>query len=205
MTLRRLCLFGCVLFALAVSQPAGSTTAPCVTCQAKVGPPGPPGPPGSPGPKGEPGTCEGQCPRVLRESFHVDFELPVPFDAARDLFLSVDQGPGKRFDRVYYLKASDTLIYLDLNHAAGPRAIGFRRGGELQIPWDRIEPAGPRMLAFLVVNPANGRPHECDLNLDVLIANAQARGVAIGWVPLAQFVTFGAFPALPPDLFEGVP
>lgn len=194
---------------LLLSTPASSTgTSPCTICSTKVGPPGPQGPKGDPGPKGPkgdpgtpgaPGTCVGQCNTgPLRESFHVDFELPIPFDKTQDIFESVDQGPGKRYDVVYYLKASDTFIYIDRNHPSGPRIVGFIRGSEFPgLPWDRVKPIGPRMLAFLVVNPANGYPHECDLNIDVLIAKAQANGLAIGWLPLAQFLTFGSFPEIP--------
>lgn len=181
---------------------AATGTTPCQgTCLGKPGPQGPPGPPGPKGDPGPPGSCAANCPRELRESYHVDFELPVVFDKTQDLFGAVPQGAGKRADRFYYLRASDIFIYLDMNAPGGPQAIGFRRGSELAIPWDRIEPAGPRMFAFLVVNPKNGRPHECDLNLDVLIQTAHAKGLAIGWVSMAQFVTFGSFPVISPDVW----
>lgn len=193
-----------------VSTPLTYTTPNTCTVKCPAGPPGPQGPPGPKGdpgdpgpagpqgPQGPPGTCEGQCKGPVRESYHLDFELlssvgPLGFNPRRgDLFGNIPQGPGKRDDLWLFLHDLNAMIYIDMN--AG-RWIGFLRGGEFPVPWDGVTAAGPRMFAYVVNNPATGAAHVCLLNIDVLITNAQAKGLSLAWHPIVP--TFGSLPPLP--------
>jgi hypothetical protein len=177
------------------------------------GPQGPPGvgTPGVPGPQGPPGACAENCPTIIRESYHFDTELigtlngqpfPISFNPdAGDLFGSIDQGPGKRRDLWLYNKKLDAQVYMDMNYqwpdGQMGRWIAFIRGGEfasIEQRWTGIAEAGPRMFAYVVNNPRNNAAHVCELNIDVLIEKAQARGLALAWAHLVP--TFGSLPPL---------
>ncbi len=134
------------------------------------------------------------------EPIHWDGEFPFPL-RADDIIEDIDRGPGKRNDVLWYQPSSDTFMLFDLNWPGGGRALAFRRGGEVT-PWARVVDIRPRVFFFGAHNPATGKAHFCIVDLDKLVAAAQAKGVDFGWFPLTSFTTFGQIPTLAPDVWS---
>jgi hypothetical protein len=166
------------------------------------GPLGPEGPRGPAGPKGDPGSCGGGACGVIGpgEPIHWDGELPIallPDDVIEDIY----RGPGLRNDVLWYQPATDTFVIFDLNAPDGGQVLAFRRGGEIT-PWARVVDVRPRVFWFSAQNPATGKGHHCIVDLDRLVAAAQAKGVNFGWRPLALFTTFGVIPTITADVWN---
>jgi hypothetical protein len=137
---------------------------------------------------------------VLIETIHWDGEFPLPF-LADDIIEDIDRGPGKRNDVLWYQPKSDTFVLFDLNAPDGGRVLAFRRGGEVT-PWARVVDVRPRVFWFAAHNPDTGKGHFCLVDLDKLVAAAQARGVNFGWFPLTSFTTFGQIPTLTAEVWS---
>jgi hypothetical protein len=146
-------------------------------------------------------VCDGACGvEVLSEPIHWDAQFPLPLQP-EDVLEDIDRGPGKRNDVLWYQPSTDTFMLFDLNFPDGGRVLAFRRGGEVT-PWSRVVDIRPRVFWFAANNPANGKAYVCLLDLDRLVASAEARGVLFGWVPLKLFTTFGQIPTLSPELWS---
>jgi hypothetical protein len=136
---------------------------------------------------------------VTTESIHWDGEFPLPL-LPDDVIEDIDRGPGKRKDVLWYQPKSDTFVLFDLNATDGGRVLAFRRGGEVT-PWARVVDIRPRVFWFAAHNPATGKGHFCIVDLDKLVAAAQAKGVDFGWFPLKSFTTFGVIPTLDAEIW----
>jgi len=137
---------------------------------------------------------------VLIEPLHWDGQFPVTLFAG-DVLEDIDRGAGKRNDVLWYQPSTDTFMLFDLNFPDGGRVLAFRRGGEVT-PWSRVVDVRPRVFWFMANNPANGKAYVCLVDLDKLVAAAQAKGVFFGWVPLKTFTTFGQIPTIPADVWS---
>ncbi|MGD9906001.1 MAG: hypothetical protein AB7U83_21220 [Vicinamibacterales bacterium] len=137
---------------------------------------------------------------MLTEPIHWDAEFPMVLKDD-DIMEDVDRGPGKRNDVLWYQPSSDTFVLFDLNAPDGGMVLAFRRGGEVT-PWSRVVDVRPRVFWFAAQNTTTGMAHVCIVDLEKLIAAAQAKGLNLGWVPLKAFTTYGVIPTITTSLWS---